>query len=405
MKALIYFTTSFPYGLGEMWKANELNVFRRYFDKITVVPFSDGGNPHSPKPLPQGIHCEQPLFSHADLEVSKLDIFKLFDEDYSFYFKELIVKNVFSSKRRFASWLSASLLAKKLKNHSYICRILRDGDSNTSLYFYWGRGSCEVLPLIDTSKFNKIVVRMHGYDLFEYRNNGYIPYRKDLLRSVTLAAPSSQAGYDHLVQLYPTFKSKIRVTRCGTVSEGISSPSEDGVLRIVTCSMLIPLKRIHLVVESLHRLQFPVEWTHIGDGILMEQIKAQAAVLPRNVKVNLIGEIDSRSVLSYYIQHPCDVFVNVSSTEGVPFSIMEALSSGVPVMATDVGGNGEIVDDSIGKLLPADLTAEVLANAIREFYEFSKEAKAELRKKAIDRYSEKCHAIKLAEEMAEFLCQ
>ena len=44
-------------------------------------------------------------------------------------------------------------------------------------------------------------------------------------------------------------------------------------------------------------------------------------------------------------------FVNVSESEGIPVSIMEAASFGIPIIATDVGGTSEIVDNSNGFLI------------------------------------------------------
>jgi len=45
-------------------------------------------------------------------------------------------------------------------------------------------------------------------------------------------------------------------------------------------------------------------------------------------------------VLNYYASNPVDVFINTSSSEGLPVSIMEAMSFGIPVIATNVGGTG-----------------------------------------------------------------
>ncbi|MCB0101170.1 MAG: glycosyltransferase, partial [Anaerolineales bacterium] len=65
-----------------------------------------------------------------------------------------------------------------------------------------------------------------------------------------------------------------------------------------------------------------------------------------------------------YITHPVDVFVNVSSTEGTPVSIMEAISCGIPVTATAVGGNVEIVQERNGFLLAENPTPDEIADAL-----------------------------------------
>jgi len=53
--------------------------------------------------------------------------------------------------------------------------------------------------------------------------------------------------------------------------------------------------------------------------------------------------------------------VNVSSTEGIPVSIMEAISCGIPVVATKVGGNPEIVQEQNGLLLSPNPTPNEIA--------------------------------------------
>ncbi len=62
---LFYFTSSFPFGIGEQWKANELEIFVRQFDEITVIPYSYDGNFDSPKKLPRGIKLIDPLFRES----------------------------------------------------------------------------------------------------------------------------------------------------------------------------------------------------------------------------------------------------------------------------------------------------------------------------------------------------
>ena len=61
------------------------------------------------------------------------------------------------------------------------------------------------------------------------------------------------------------------------------------------------------------------------------------------------------------------MFINVSSTEGIPVSIMEAMSFGIPVIATAVGGTPEIVNNENGYLLSKDPSAKELAEVIQNF--------------------------------------
>jgi glycosyltransferase involved in cell wall biosynthesis len=73
--------------------------------------------------------------------------------------------------------------------------------------------------------------------------------------------------------------------------------------------------------------------------------------------------------MQYYQDFPVDVFVNVSSTEGVPVSIQEAISCGIPVIATAVGGNPEIVSEQNGILLSPDPQPDEIAAALLKIWD------------------------------------
>jgi glycosyltransferase involved in cell wall biosynthesis len=166
--------------------------------------------------------------------------------------------------------------------------------------------------------------------------------------------------------------------------------SNDDVLRIVSSSNIIPLKRIALIAQALSQIDFKVEWTHLGDGKLFHLIKDIIQHLPENITVNLPGRVKPEEVLNFYILNSVELFLNVSTTEGVPVSIMEAFSAGIPVYATNVGGTSEIVNSGNGKLMEKDLTPEKLAHEIRSFMDLTSEKRLALRKNALETYSEKC---------------
>ena len=246
---------------------------------------------------------------------------------------------------------------KELLKKSIVKEIIDNPSENTYLYFFWGKGGCDFLPFIDKTKYGKIAVRFHRYDLFKDQNNGYIPYRRKLLDSVHIAAPSSQRGYDHIINDYPNLKSNLMVSGIGVIKEGEVFASTDGVLRIVSCSFIVPVKRVHLIAEALMNVNIPVEWTHIGGGPLMNDVLDIVAKFPPNVKAIFPGTIHSLELINFYKKQPIDLFLNVSSSEGVPMSIRDSLSLGIPVIATDVGGSAQIVDDTVGEGLHPDVTS------------------------------------------------
>jgi len=211
-------------------------------------------------------------------------------------------------------------------------------------------------------------VRLHGFDVFEYVNNGYIPFREAFYKKADLLAPISERGRNHILEHYPQFESKTTVFRLGTKSRGQTKQARDGIFRLVSCSGLVPVKRIHLLIDALkHISDYSIQWTHIGDGPLFSILKERSLSLPKNILVIFEGHVKPYKVLDILVERNFDLFINVSESEGAPVSIMEAFSAGIPVMATRAGGTSELVSEEVGKLVSVDITPLELSSSIREF--------------------------------------
>lgn len=140
------------------------------------------------------------------------------------------------------------------------------------------------------------------------------------------------------------------------LEDGFCSRSNDSVFRILSCSHIVPVKRIELLFEALEQYSdSPIEWFHIGSGPDLEifRDKANRCTNP-HLSITFLGSLPNEDIHRFYVRNPIDLFVNVSKSEGVPVSIMEAIAYGVPVLATNVGGNSEIVQPDFGCLLSAD---------------------------------------------------
>jgi glycosyltransferase involved in cell wall biosynthesis len=145
------------------------------------------------------------------------------------------------------------------------------------------------------------------------------------------------------------------------------------VFRIVSCSFLVPVKRIDLIIRGIGRAAEirpaqEFEWHHIGAGPLEGTLRDLArSRLPRNVRASFKGHLANDQVMSFYQDNPVDVLMNVSQSEGCSVSIQEAASCATPIIATDVGGSPEIVSERNGQLIKADPTEEEVALAILAF--------------------------------------
>jgi glycosyltransferase involved in cell wall biosynthesis len=104
----------------------------------------------------------------------------------------------------------------------------------------------------------------------------------------------------------------------------------------------------------------------VGDGALREALQSQATALGVGDAVRFLGDRgDVRQLLQGF-----DLFVLSSLSEGYSMALLEACASGLPIVATDVGGNREIVvDGRNGVLVPpgnADALADAMSALLRE---------------------------------------
>ena len=224
----------------------------------------------------------------------------------------------------------------------------------------------------------KLVSRAHGYDIYEEQ---YFPYywpcRRQALGNLDKLFPASNDGRQYFCDRYPEFKDLFETAHLGIENPGfISKASADNVLRIVSCAHIFPLKRIDLLCKGVAlaaqmRPEQSFEWHHFGDGKARKTLKKMIArSFPSNAKGFLPGYVPNRDIMRHYKDEPVDVFVNLSVTEGgAPVAIQEAISCSIPVIATNVGGNPEIVSERNGLLLSPNPTREEVAQALLKIYD------------------------------------
>ena len=103
--------------------------------------------------------------------------------------------------------------------------------------------------------------------------------------------------------------------------------------------------------------------------------------------------MSNHDIHTFYQSSPQDVFVNVSESEGVPVSIMEAISHGIPVIATNVGGTNEIVENDVnGFLLPVDFKNEDLQSLLNIFLNMNEATYSLLQRESRKVWSDKFNA-------------
>jgi glycosyltransferase involved in cell wall biosynthesis len=119
-------------------------------------------------------------------------------------------------------------------------------------------------------------------------------------------------------------------------------PQSSFVIGIV--ARVTPSKGHQLLIEVFARMRTKIANAMlliVGDGIGLSEVKAQVGRLGLNSPVRLMGERqDVPTILA-----AMDVFCLPSETEGMPMTILEAMAAGLPVVASNVGGIPELVEE------------------------------------------------------------
>lgn len=134
-------------------------------------------------------------------------------------------------------------------------------------------------------------------------------------------------------------------------------------VRLLCVARLAPAKNHALLLRTVARLRESgrdVSLTLVGDGPLRGALEERARELGISQRVRFAGR--RTDTPAFY--RDCDLFVLLSDYEGMPMSIIEAMASGLPVVATRAGGVAELVDDGVnGALVEADAAAAAEAIA------------------------------------------
>jgi glycosyltransferase involved in cell wall biosynthesis len=160
---------------------------------------------------------------------------------------------------------------------------------------------------------------------------------------------------------------------------------------ILTVSRLVPIKNVRLLVEAFATARKTLSDLHliiVGEGPQRQQLDAAAAALELGGAITFTGYVPQAETPVWY--RTADVFALPSDFDNSPNVVLEAMASGLPIVATDVGGlRGFVAPGRNGALVPkgnAAAMAEALIDVLRTLPR-AREIGAANRAEAIDRFS------------------
>lgn len=394
-RRLLFFTSHYPRGNAVLWKYDDICAMAAHFDEVVVVPT------HATKPVmvtrthPENVRFEDPILSGAAARPRRMG------PRTGAQFAELWRQVLTLDRRRIASCLRSISLQRRYLAEAERRGLFRSDADETWMFFYWGRGAAEILGGLPEGVATHAAVALHRFDLYEEESPiNYLPFRTAIYSRADVLAPCSAHGADYLRRKYPAYADRVRVKRLGVEDFGHSPHVPDGPLKIVSCAFAKPVKRLDRIISILARTRTDFVWTHIGDGPELPALQRAVAeqLTAPGQQVVFTGHLAAHDVRSRLADDPHDLFLSVSASEGVPVSIMEALSAGIPVMATDAGGTRELIDDDW--LLPLDFDDDEVARKIDAYAAKPLAEKAAAREAARQRADDRARAPRVNREFA-----
>jgi len=399
MKNLVLLCDSYPLSNGEFFIDDEMRVIANRFKKVIIIVKASQPidlNRYIPENLEVCPVSEYVSFWDKLKALPKLFCSFFIEEWRLAVFQYKVKPSLILFKLMYMDVVRALTIKKKIY-HALIKYELNI--SNTIFYSYWHDYKALALALMKSKDPSLVcVARAHGWDVFFDRYQPpYLPFKKHIISRLNATYSISEAGRKILLSLVgDELSPKLVVSRLGKINSRLplKVKKNPGIL-ICSCSNIIPLKRIHLIIELLAKLDLEnLKWVHFGDGPLRTTLEELAKQKLQHIAFEFKGTTPNTEILDFYHENYVDLFINVSESEGLPVSIMEALSAGIPVLATNVGGVCEVVNQKVGFLIPKDFEVYEVVKILKVYLNLPDIEKQQYRKNAYNFWKENFEAEK-----------
>ena len=272
MKKLYLFTVNYPFSHGEHLLESETQYLLKEFDSITII-CSDTTAETQSYDTANNINFIRKSFrlNSSEKKSSLLNFFALK------FWVELYTIIAIYKKFPTLSIIKTILLSIKQADvvQDFLEKAILSENESSKLFFY----SWWTLPLtlgmvftkIDNPQI-KIITRARAVDLyFERHKNSYLPFRKFIYSKLDRTLCISDDGKNYIEKKINGNKpnNNVIISRVGCVNryEYNDTTNIKEIKTIVSCSNIIPLKRIELMIKSLSLINdIKINWIHFGEG-------------------------------------------------------------------------------------------------------------------------------------------
>ncbi|MBP7127258.1 glycosyltransferase family 4 protein [Myxococcota bacterium] len=174
--------------------------------------------------------------------------------------------------------------------------------------------------------------------------------------------------------------------------------------RLLFVGQLLHYKGVHLLLEAVRRLVaqgLEVRLTLAGSGDEGYEQRLRNEARPLGDRVTFLGRVPREDLPAIYRAHDLFLFPS-TAVEGFGLTFLEAMASGIPVVATDSGGHGEVIRHDINAHVFPEGDGEALAAGIRRLLDDA-ELRRRLARQALQEVRRRFHFDRYLDEIEDFL--
>lgn len=365
-KRVVFITSAFPFGKSEVWAINELNSLQELGNEVIIIPRTGKGE----------IINQDALKFKSNLIDLPLINWKIF-----FFF----IKSIFSSP-----FFSFILLVGVIKQSNSLYDFLKKVSTfPKSLYLAnilklkkidhihsLATTSTAAMAYIISAKINvPWSYTLHSSSIINSK------YKRSFLFQSNSAEKfrtiSQMTAKDLSNFLGPLLSKKIFMAHLGVdikVLRNKKSVVNDPLIIATPAELKEHKGHVYSINAAKKLIDMGIsnfKWFFYGSGPLLKMLQKKVKELNLINHCYFSGNLNHQELLKKYENNEIDIVVSSSISipevfEGIPVSLMEAMSYEIPVIATDSGATRELVDGKSGVLIN-QYDSEALSNAIIEF--------------------------------------
>lgn len=395
---LLLVTEHYPCGVQESYLETEIEYLKQYYNVYVITTDTDR---LMTRTLPKEVTFSRPAGKTGQLKRLFCRLQCLLSQGYKDEKYQAEQRGVWNKKYK---QHTLDVLVESKLMYDYVKTLdffeeekpLTIYSANLNNYLY---GLCCLKNLSDNVK---VVARCHNANMY----NPQTHRRRDTLnyivnRSIDAIFFTNENSKEKYIQKFTATDcdtSKFLLAPIGVYGGEITEkiPLEEYYIRLVSVSPIEEDKRLKFLIDGLSEVKNGcIEWDHIGSGTgkneLMQYAKEKLDG-KEGIRYKFFGKLSHSEIYDFYRDTYVDAFISVSSSESVPTFMMEAMANRIFVVATEVDGVRDVVNNRNGILLPEDITKEQLTAVLENLCEISKENIAKKQKAAYEYWQEHFNA-------------